>query len=177
LPLVVITNLGFGHFGLPGLVTPEWLDGGTDPHDRTPSGTGVHGDRSRRLLLDRAIPRSSMPRSCRSICHCTDSWRGCSRRSRCLTGYPSARGTRRRYLILLGAVCAGEFPREESCYRSTKSVDREVHRGHMSSWVGIAVHAHQVWSRTLRRTLPSRLCRRPSWPGGWASHLDVRAAP
>jgi hypothetical protein len=80
-------------------------------------------------------------------------------------------------LILLGAVCAGEFPREESCYRSTKSVDREVHRGHMSSWVGIAVHAHRVWSRTLRRTLPSRLCRRPSWPGGWASHLDVRAAP
>ena len=39
----------------PGSVTPEWIDGGTAPHHCTPSRGGIHDDRSRRGLPDRAI--------------------------------------------------------------------------------------------------------------------------
>jgi hypothetical protein len=37
----------------PHSVTTQWIGGGIAPHHRTPSCAGVHGDRSRPLLLDR----------------------------------------------------------------------------------------------------------------------------
>jgi len=54
-----------------------------------------------------------------------------------------------------------------------ESVDREVRCGHMSSWVGTAVHAHRVWPRTL----PSHLCRRPILAGRCRLHSGRTSRP
>jgi hypothetical protein len=56
LPWLSSPTLGSANFGSPNSQTPEWFDGGNDPHERTPSGAGVYGDQTDCRLRDPSDP-------------------------------------------------------------------------------------------------------------------------
>src|SRR4029453_664872 len=55
-PAGVHCRRGPASSGSPCSLTPEWIDGGCAPHHRSPSRTGVHGDRPPRRFFDRGDP-------------------------------------------------------------------------------------------------------------------------